>query len=451
MGGVAQVLGKQPKETGVLWERIAPHILPAVEEVRKLLIRQAVKGIHAELRNGDVPPEQRNRGFWGPLAKVGFSLARHFFLSRGGSGSLYTNNDVLLGLAQLGRNLTGQFDGQDVRIENNGWDPFLKEMGVFDKKLSDSPIGIIYGAHHKEKAQPFYLGYIPPELLSAEFKDGLLLGGHDVSHGEALKAVTTLPFIFKPHKLAEGITLEDMILADGPHNLVSWLTTRCPLNPKYGSIKVIFMGSGDRHDELNAKAGVEQVGLFERILEFKNGAKNGSRRASFASMRRDLARFNGHHGAEQDLYVLDTADNPDHDFTNTSLENVNRIRKEAGAESWRQNWATYEAITDLLAHNYIVERDFDRAMAYARSRIIADWRTANLLDQSLSDVLNQTPPLESWRSYDINDEMGPDPTFAQCPQNCSVPPDPVEDVIAAIPAVPPDALTTADKPEPKAP
>ncbi|MCD8497822.1 MAG: hypothetical protein LRZ85_06930 [Alphaproteobacteria bacterium] len=134
VGGVAQVLGKQPKETGVLWERIAPHILPAVEEVRKLLIRQAVKGIHAELRNGDVPPEQRNRGFWGPLAKVGFSLARHFFLSRGGSGSLYTNNDVLLGLAQLGRNLTGQFDGQDVRIENNGWDPFLKEMGVFDKK-----------------------------------------------------------------------------------------------------------------------------------------------------------------------------------------------------------------------------------------------------------------------------------------------------------------------------
>ncbi|HRQ61118.1 MAG TPA: hypothetical protein PLO23_06365, partial [Alphaproteobacteria bacterium] len=370
--------------------------------------RQAVRAVNSLSKTFQASKPQ-NDGIFGPLAKISYNVTKHLFwrrrdVTQEDNLSTLMSNEMIGNALQLVGSLTHNFAAQDILIPNDRWDKHLQEAGFFGRKLSESPIGIIYGAHNKAKAQPFYLGYIPPHLLSAEFKDGLLLGGHDLSHGEAVKAVTTIPFIFKPHRLADDIILEDMILADGPHNLVSWLAMRCPISPKFGGIKVIYIGSGDRHDEVNAEAGTETAG-FERILEFKKGAKNGSRRAAFATIRRTLANHNGHSGAEQDLYVIDTSDRADRDFTNLSKENIERIMVEDGAESWRQNTATFEAIASMLAHNYIVECNFNKAMRLARERILNNWQSAC----AWNDMIEQSHKPLPGESYDINDEMGPDP------------------------------------------
>jgi hypothetical protein len=368
----ALAMGRDLDDVIDWWPKIGPDIVPIAQKKRQLLLRQAA------------------------------SFLLKYAASENGKPS-HLDEKVMKILARFGASLTHIFAANENLLPNNGWDKHLRPLGFFDRTMRDSQTSVVYGAHYLEEGRPVYFGFIRPELLSAEYAKGLLLNGTDISHAMALKGATAIPFIFAPVEVAPGKHAQDLATVDGPYNFMSWVATDLPLSPKYGSIKVLHMGSGDRYNGSDPGVLLRE-GPIAAYGVLHKGMRNHLRRAAFATICRSIRKFNdknGYSGTEPDFFNLDIPDTG-RDFTDTSMENILAAMGEDAETSRRVNGKVFESLSSLLADNYIRECTFDRTLALAHDHLMAEKSGVVLLERAAKE--EQKPDEDP--DVDINAQMG---------------------------------------------
>lgn len=369
----ALAMGKNLDDVIDWWPKIGPDIVPIAQKKRQLILRQAA------------------------------SFLLKYGASANGSGT-HLDEKLMKMLARFGATLTHIFAASQNLMPNDGWDKHLRPLGFFDKTMRDSQTSVVYGAHYIEEGRPVYFGYIRPELLSAEYSKGLLLNGTDISHALALKGATAIPFIFAPVEMMPGKHAQDLATVDGPYNFMSWVATDLPLSPKYGSIKVLHMGSGDRYSGSDPAVLVRDGPIAAYGILHK-GMRNHLRRAAFATICRSVRKFNdknGYTGTDPDFFNLDIPDN-ERDFTDTSMKNILEAMGEDAETSRRVNAGIFETLSSMLADNYIREWEFDRRMTLAHDHLMASKAGSMLLDQATFETVEKT---DLDPEVDINVQMG---------------------------------------------
>lgn len=370
----ALAMGKTLDDVIGWWPKIGPDIVPIAQKKRQLLFRSAAMALSEYSKTDSGKREE-----WDSWA--------------------------MKGLARLGSRLTSLFAAEAPLLLNNGWDKYLKPLGFFNKTLSQSETSVIYGAHLIEEGRPVYFGFLRPEILSAEYRDGLLLNGMDLSHATLLKGTTALPFIFEPVKVAEGKHVQDLATVDGPYNLMSWITHDMPLSPKYGTIKVIHLGSGDMIRKGFDPTEIVRRGPIAAFNTLHKGMCNHQRRPAFSTIERSVDDFNERNAGvfgEKNLFTLDVPDQ-DIDFSDTSELNINHIMTGGAEISRRINAQIFEELSDLLAENYIREWNLEQEMRLAREFMLSAQRGTPCFDTE-PHYEYQGPVV---RGLDINDQMDP--------------------------------------------
>lgn len=345
----ALAMGRSLDDVIDWWPKIGPDIIPIANKKRQLLLRQAASFLIKYAATETSKPE--------PF-----------------------DERIMKTLARFGARLTHIFAANENLLPNDGWDKHLKPLGFFDKTMRDSETSVVYGAHYIEEGRPAYFGFIRPEILSAEYARGLLLNKADIPHAVALKGATAIPFIFAPVQMLPGKHAQDLATVDGPYNFMSWVTNDLPLSPKFGSIKVLHMGSGDHYDGSDPSVLVKEGPIAAYGLLHK-GMKNHQRRAAFATIARSVRKFNnknGYQGKDPDFFNLDIPDTG-RDFTDTSMENIMAAMSEDAEISRQANVSVFETLSNLLATNYIKEVELDRRMRLACDMISSRSGRGNLM------------------------------------------------------------------------
>ncbi|MCD8563078.1 MAG: hypothetical protein LRY54_03320 [Alphaproteobacteria bacterium] len=380
----ALAMGKTLDDVIEWWPRIGPDIVPIAHKKRQLLFRSAALALseysHSTNENGSAFDEK-----------------------------------VMKVLARFGSSLSSLFAAKAPLLSNNNWDKYLGPMGFCKTTLSQSDTSVIYGAHLIEEGRPVYFGFLRPEILSAEYSEGLLLNKMDLSHATLLKGAMAIPFIFEPVKIAEGQHVQDLATVDGPYNLMSWITRDMPLSPKYGTIKVIHLGSGDRFKGVDPGELIRRgpIAAYDTIHK---GIRNHQRRPAFATIQRNVEDYNERHAGvvgEKSFFTLDIPDE-DVDFTDTSKLNIDKIMTDGADTSRRINARAFEELSDLLAENYVKEWTLNREMELAHQSLIDLQRGTPVLDPfGKGHYAGEKAPA----NLDINDQMGP---FGPvCESDCS--------------------------------
>lgn len=336
----ALAMGKSLDDVVHWWPKIGPDIVPIANKKRQLLLRQAASFLLKYAASENARP-----------------------------GDL--DEKIMKVLARFGARLTHIFAANENLLPNDGWDKHLEPLGFFSKKMRDSETSVVYGAHYIEEGRPVYFGFIKPDILSAEYTNGLLLNASNISHALALKGSTAIPFIFAPVQVEPGKHAQDLATVDGPYNFMSWVTNDLPLSPRYGSIKVLHLGSGDRFDGSDPAVLVKEGPLAAYGLLHK-GMRNHQRRAAFATICRSVRKFNlrqGYPGTETDFFNLDIPDTG-RDFTDTSAKNIMEAMSDDAAISRRVNVGIFEELSGFLADNYIKEVKLKRRMTLARDSLV---------------------------------------------------------------------------------
>lgn len=366
--GAARAMGISASNTMKLWPKLASKFLPPEDDIKKLglktlsmLLEQHAAKIARDTKKTTPQFFDRllNLDCWENLGIQSYLRSNATFLR--------------------------QFASKEHLVNQDSADECMRELGLYDRTLSQSEASIIIGAHIIEEKRPGYFGFLRPEILNENFDRGMLLGGIDGPIADFVKGTTAIPLIHRPHKVAEGVTLQDLAAIYFPGNLLSYLLSDYfPIHPKYDGMKVVYFGAGDRPNGLHIMSGDMNniAGVFDSL---KRSGKHQLRRATFTTIVRELERHNGFKDSEIDFLVLDLPENND-GLLDTAEANILNIMNVYGALCCENNAELIDRFADKRADDYIKMVAYNRyLLELERRKELAQKGMLDLYFQALAN------------------------------------------------------------------